>query len=174
MRWVVSVTPRPRFSPGERTPGTHYTGGWVCPRAGLDTEVSGKSPFASAGIEPRSPGRPTRSQTLYWLRYPARLQFVLLKKILSEFPSTGDVRRYNILLKCVRFQAITAPNVKMRVFWDIVLCSLGDSPPPPIITLMMEAVRTSETSVFSETTRRCIPEDSRVIKVCFDALSFAS
>jgi hypothetical protein len=34
--WVVSVTPRPRFTPGERTPGTHWTGGWVGPRAGLD------------------------------------------------------------------------------------------------------------------------------------------
>jgi hypothetical protein len=29
---------RPRFTPGERTPGTHCTGGWVGPRAGLDTE----------------------------------------------------------------------------------------------------------------------------------------
>jgi hypothetical protein len=28
--------------PGERTPGTHCTGGWVGPRAGLDTEVTGK------------------------------------------------------------------------------------------------------------------------------------
>jgi hypothetical protein len=27
---------------GERTPGTHCTGGWVGPRAGLDTEVRGK------------------------------------------------------------------------------------------------------------------------------------
>jgi hypothetical protein len=34
---VVSVTPRPRF-----TPGTHCTGGWVGPRAGLDTEDRGK------------------------------------------------------------------------------------------------------------------------------------
>jgi hypothetical protein len=34
--------------PGERTPGTHCTGGWVGPRAGLDTEARGK-------IEPRSP-----------------------------------------------------------------------------------------------------------------------
>jgi hypothetical protein len=42
MGWVVSVTPRPRFTPGERTPGTHWTGGWVGPRAGLDTEVTGK------------------------------------------------------------------------------------------------------------------------------------
>jgi hypothetical protein len=32
----------PRFTPGERTPGTHYTGGWVGPRAGLDTEARGK------------------------------------------------------------------------------------------------------------------------------------
>jgi hypothetical protein len=33
---VVSVTPRPRFTPGERTPGTHWIGGWVGSRAGLD------------------------------------------------------------------------------------------------------------------------------------------
>jgi hypothetical protein len=40
--WVVSVTPRPRFSPGERTPGNRWTGGWVGSRAGLDTEATGK------------------------------------------------------------------------------------------------------------------------------------
>jgi hypothetical protein len=29
-RWVVSVTPRPRFTPSERTPGIHWTrGGWT-------------------------------------------------------------------------------------------------------------------------------------------------
>jgi hypothetical protein len=39
---VVSVTPRPRFTPWERTPGTHWTGGWVGSRAGLDTEATGK------------------------------------------------------------------------------------------------------------------------------------
>jgi len=33
--WGVSVTPRPLFTPQER-PGTHYTGGWVGPKAGLD------------------------------------------------------------------------------------------------------------------------------------------
>jgi hypothetical protein len=45
--WVVSVTPRPRFTPAERIPGTHCTGGWMGPRAGLDTEVRKKS-FAYA------------------------------------------------------------------------------------------------------------------------------
>jgi hypothetical protein len=69
--WVVSVTPRPRFTPGEMTPGTHCTGGWVGPRAGLDTEVTGKIFSPQPGIEPRSPGRLARSQTLYWLSYPA-------------------------------------------------------------------------------------------------------
>jgi hypothetical protein len=61
---VLSVTPRPRFTPGEKTPGTHWTGGWVGPTAGLDTEARGKI-FASPGNEPQSPGRPVCSQTLY-------------------------------------------------------------------------------------------------------------
>jgi hypothetical protein len=40
--WVVSVTPRPGFIPGERTRGTHWFGGWVDLRAGLDTEAREK------------------------------------------------------------------------------------------------------------------------------------
>jgi hypothetical protein len=43
MGLVVRVTPRPRFTPGERAPGTHCTGGWAGPRVGLDTEVTGKA-----------------------------------------------------------------------------------------------------------------------------------
>jgi hypothetical protein len=64
---VVSITPQPRFTSGERTPGTHWTGGWVGPTGSLDTEDSGKNPLPLPGIEPRSPGRPARSQTLYCL-----------------------------------------------------------------------------------------------------------
>jgi hypothetical protein len=68
--WSASRLGR-AFPPGERTPGTHFTGGWVGPRAGLDTEARGKNPLPLPGIEPRSPGRPARSQTLYCLSYPA-------------------------------------------------------------------------------------------------------
>jgi hypothetical protein len=32
--WVVNATPRPRYP--REWPGTHCTGGWVGPRAGLD------------------------------------------------------------------------------------------------------------------------------------------
>jgi hypothetical protein len=60
-----ALCPGRAFTPGERTPGTHCTGDWVGPRAGLDTEDRGKILSPLPGIEPRSPGRPARSQTLY-------------------------------------------------------------------------------------------------------------
>jgi hypothetical protein len=49
--------PQPRFAPaalcpGERTPGTHCTGGWVGLRAGLDTEVKGKILCPGRGSNP--------------------------------------------------------------------------------------------------------------------------
>jgi hypothetical protein len=47
---VVSITPRSRF-----TPGTHCTGGWVGPRAGLDTEVRGKILCPCRGSNPDRP-----------------------------------------------------------------------------------------------------------------------
>jgi hypothetical protein len=42
-RWgqVVSVAPRPHFTSGERTSGTHLIGDWVELRAGLGTEAKG-------------------------------------------------------------------------------------------------------------------------------------
>jgi len=46
--WVVSITLRPHFSPLER-PGTHFTEGWVGPRAGLD----GRKISSPPGFDPR-------------------------------------------------------------------------------------------------------------------------
>jgi hypothetical protein len=71
-----------RALPRGKDPGTHCTGGWVGPRAGLDTEATGKNPLPPPGIEPRSPGRPARSQTLYWLRYPAHICRSTIPKLL--------------------------------------------------------------------------------------------
>jgi hypothetical protein len=62
---VVSGRARLRFTPGERTTGTHWTGGWVGIIAGMDTQVRGKILLPLPAIEPRSPGGPARSQTLY-------------------------------------------------------------------------------------------------------------
>jgi hypothetical protein len=62
----------------------------------------------------------------------------------------------------MRFQVLTAASMKFRVFWDVAPCS-----PVKVdrrfIALMMEAVRTSETSVnFNVTTLHYIPEDSKL------------
>jgi hypothetical protein len=72
--------------------------------------------------------------------------------------------------------------MKIRAFWDVSPCSLigvdrrfrrayclhhkGDE----INALMMEAVCTSETSVYSETSWRCIPEDSNLHTRCHENL----
>jgi hypothetical protein len=52
----------------------------------------------------------------------------------------------------VRFQVLTAASMKFRiVFWDVLPCK---------ISLMMEAARTSETSVDNYFTQQYIPEDT--------------
>jgi hypothetical protein len=43
------------FIPGERTPGTHWAGGCMGPRAGLDTEARRKILLPLPGIKHRSP-----------------------------------------------------------------------------------------------------------------------
>jgi hypothetical protein len=60
---VLSASRPGRLYPRER-PGTHCTGGWVGPGAGLDR--CGKS--HPNGI--RSPDLPARRESLYRLRYP--------------------------------------------------------------------------------------------------------
>jgi hypothetical protein len=52
--WSASFPGR-AFTPGERTPGTHCTGGWVGPRAGLDTEARGKILCPCRGSIPDRP-----------------------------------------------------------------------------------------------------------------------
>jgi hypothetical protein len=50
-----------RFTHGERAPGTHYTGGWVGPRAGLDMEKW--KLLTLPGLELRPLGQPAAIPT---------------------------------------------------------------------------------------------------------------
>ena len=51
MGWVVNATPRSLY-PRER-PGTHFTGGWVGPRAGLDgRKISSPPGFDPGTVQP--------------------------------------------------------------------------------------------------------------------------
>jgi hypothetical protein len=68
LRWVVSFTPLPLY-PLVRDPGTHWIGGFVSPRAGLDVE---KRKFLTLpGVKLQPLCRPAHSQLLYQLRYPS-------------------------------------------------------------------------------------------------------
>jgi hypothetical protein len=62
-----------RFTPGESATGTHWIGGWVDPRAGLD-DVEKIKFLTLPGLELRPLDRPARSQSLYRLRYPGSLE----------------------------------------------------------------------------------------------------
>jgi hypothetical protein len=44
-----------RFTPTERAPGTHWTGGWVVPRAVLDAVMKRKIPSPHRESNPRTP-----------------------------------------------------------------------------------------------------------------------
>jgi hypothetical protein len=65
--WLAS---RPfRFTPRERAPGTHWIGGWVGPRAGLD-DVEKRKFLTVLGLEHLPLVHPAHDQLLYRLHYP--------------------------------------------------------------------------------------------------------
>jgi hypothetical protein len=59
-----------RFTPREGAPDTLWIGGWVDPRASLDTVSKETNSQPPPGFESRSSYRPGRSQSLYRLSYP--------------------------------------------------------------------------------------------------------
>jgi hypothetical protein len=63
-----------RFITGERASDTHWIGGWVDPRTGLD-DVERRKFLLLPGLEFRPLDRPSSSQLLYRLRYPGRQPF---------------------------------------------------------------------------------------------------
>jgi hypothetical protein len=69
-----------RFTPGERGFPTHWIGGWVDPRAGLD-DMEDRKFLTLPGLEFRPLDRPARSQSLYRLRYNFTTDIILCQVI---------------------------------------------------------------------------------------------
>jgi hypothetical protein len=63
---------------GRFTPGAHWIGGWVDPRAGLD-DVEKRKFLTLPGLELPRLGRAACSHSLYRLSYPGSLLIVVLK-----------------------------------------------------------------------------------------------
>jgi hypothetical protein len=105
MGWVVSLTPRPRFTPGELTPSTHCTGGWVKPRAGLDTEATGKILRLCQGSNLDRPV--VQSVARHYTAWTTRLTFSV-----AAVPDKSTIFR-----SVERFHEIGATNNKRRTDW---------------------------------------------------------
>jgi hypothetical protein len=115
MGWVVSVTPQPRFTPGERTPSTHWTGGWVGLRAGVDTEAREKT-LSSAGdrtLDMQSVAR----------RYTERAVKQNWTKAVSTLLRYREcvLKKFNILLK-MPTDLHTSFVVMTRLFEGLGMC----------------------------------------------------
>jgi len=86
MGWVVNVTPRPLY-PRER-PGAHCIGGWVDP----GPVWTGAENIANTGI--RSPDRPARSKSLYYLRYPSpQVQYYMKTSRHEKYPLLQRIKQ---------------------------------------------------------------------------------
>jgi hypothetical protein len=106
--WVVSITPLPRFTPGERTPGTHCTEGWVGPRAGLDTAARGKFLCLCRGSNPDRPVvQPVVRHYTAWAN-PAPLFFNIGLHIL-DVSSKYDKKFWKKSIRLLSLHYLTMP-----------------------------------------------------------------
>jgi hypothetical protein len=106
--WVVSVTPWPRFTPGKRTPGTHWIEGWVGPRAGLDAGVRRKilclcrgSKFLVERYLKTELFKTTQSDYSHQLGCPAPAKSVIWKFV-KQSRQTGNAN----ILKCIHWSTV--------------------------------------------------------------------
>jgi hypothetical protein len=134
--WVVSFTLRPVYS--GRSPGTHWIGSWVGPKAGLDA-VEKRKFLTLPELQLRPLSRPSRSQSLYRLRYrgyfcssiTADEGFTLLNlffhlclilniyfPIFLCFPYISIVQIYRMLHGKIRTQIVTQQSL-LSIYMDM-------------------------------------------------------
>jgi hypothetical protein len=143
--WSAS-RPGRAFTPGERTPGTHCTGGWVGLRAGLDTEDRGKILCPCRGSNPDRPVvQPVVRHYTAWANPAPSIEIVgclncynfgiLIYRHVAD-TSTGRLIGRYILKKCERLwirktNALTTQNPDDQVeFNSGAVCWRGGIPQP--------------------------------------------
>jgi hypothetical protein len=97
--WSAS-RPGRAFTPGERTPGAHCTGGWVGPRAGLDSEARGKILCLYRGSNPDRPVvQPVvRHYTAWATNNYFMYSHTVLPPVLPPFLCTADIWKIGLIV----------------------------------------------------------------------------
>jgi hypothetical protein len=112
-RWVVSFTPLPHYPRGKSF-GTHWIGGWVDHRAGLDNMKKWKF-LTLPVLELRPLGRPASSQSLNRLRYPGSWYLSMLLKMSTK------CKIIIIVIYCHVYEAsIDAVWIGNRIYWTLI------------------------------------------------------
>jgi len=91
---MVSYTPRPLYPLGKSS-GTHWIGGWVGPKTGLEAVTERKIPIPA---ENRIPVVQPLSWSLCWIRYPI---LVLLSQLQLGFPRSLPFEFYDRNFVCI-------------------------------------------------------------------------
>jgi hypothetical protein len=91
-----------RFTPRETNHGTHWIGGWVGPRTGLD-DIDRSKILPLPGLELQPLGLPARSQSLYQLHYPGCFIFwsIPLNKMLLYYKFQRLCYKHMLNVVCI-------------------------------------------------------------------------
>jgi hypothetical protein len=89
---------------GRFTPGTHWIGGWVGPKAGLE-DTKKRKLLTLPGLELRLRGLPARSQSLYRLRYQ-NVSYYDIRTAFHVSMCRDDKRKFGSELSLPRYNCI--------------------------------------------------------------------
>jgi hypothetical protein len=132
-RWVVSLTPVP-LCPRGKTPGTHWIGGWVGPRACVDDEERRK--FLTLPRFKLQPSfiQPVASHYTDYTVDPYLHSFIRLHGVVFNYLSTGNNFIFLLPLSYstanVNVDELSLLPVRLRLrskqeFKDFILCSVN-------------------------------------------------
>jgi hypothetical protein len=131
----------PAALPPAKEPRTHWIGGWVDPRTGVD-DVERRQILLLPGLKLRPLGRPAHRQSLYRLRYSGsdldgniilNMKYGFRIRSIVEFCNDGDGLQGSMKIWDLLMRRITVreDSVNRRQYWTIFSYLMFFSASPP-------------------------------------------